>query len=52
MRKRVDSERERERAETENERSEMVEDSRETHACFGKWFTKKFSVNRFPYFSC
>jgi hypothetical protein len=20
------------------------------HACFGKWFTEKFSVNRFPHF--
>jgi hypothetical protein len=33
-------------------RSEMVGDSRETHTCFGKWFTEKFSVNHFPYFHC
>ena len=39
--------RERERAETEW----GVKGSRETHACFGKWFTEKFSVNRFPYFT-
>ena len=25
----------------------MVEDSREMHACFGKWFTEKNFVNRF-----
>jgi hypothetical protein len=50
VRKRANSERE--RAEIENERSEMVEDSRETHACFGKWFTEKIFVNRFPYFTC
>jgi hypothetical protein len=24
---------------------------REKHACFGKWFTEKFSVNHFPYFT-
>jgi hypothetical protein len=38
-----------ERAETENEE---VGDSKETHTCFGKWFTEKFSVNHFPYFRC
>ena len=36
---------ERERAETESRLE------RETHACFGKWFTEKFSVNHFPYFT-
>ena len=36
---------ERERAETESRLK------RETHACFGKWFTEKFSVNHFPYFT-
>ncbi len=24
---------------------------RVTHACFGKWFTRNFFVNRFPIFS-
>jgi hypothetical protein len=24
---------------------------REKHACFGKWFTEKFSANHFPYFT-
>ena len=40
--------RERERAETENERSE---DSGRRTRYFGKWFMEKFSVNRFPYFT-
>jgi hypothetical protein len=47
--KRADSERE--RAEAENERSEMSRTRGRRTRDFGKWFTEKFSVNRFPYFT-
>jgi hypothetical protein len=44
----------RKRAETvrkrESKDSERREMSEKHHACFGKWFTEIFSVNRFPNF--
>jgi hypothetical protein len=37
----------------EREQKEIAEKkSREPHACFGKWFTEIFFINRFPFYFC